>query len=194
MRGAAAAASGRSSRHPSRPGSRAAAAAAAAALAAHAPLPTHGRPCSAPGNSRGTSGPAGAVATAVQNGETPSGLLLQRHGSQRLHADLSSSRQAAAVATPFRQHQQYQQQLQLLEQQPSYQQQQCQQLYGGSSGAELQLQNGGASLYGEPSAAASLGGCSMASHGNRRVQRASPHANQQCFASCCSTAPSSVCT
>jgi hypothetical protein len=105
----------------------------------------------------------------VRVGGMSSGLLLQRHGSQWLHDDLSSSssRQAAAVATPLRQHQQYQQQLQLLEQQTSYQQQQCQQLYGGSSAAELQLQSGGASLFGEPSAAASLGGCSMISHGNR---------------------------
>jgi hypothetical protein len=107
----------------------------------------------------------------VQGGDASSGLLLlQRQGSQRVNAELSSSssRPAAAVATPMRQHQQYQ--LQLLEQQTSYQQQQCQQLYGGSSAAELQLQNGGASLFGEPSAAASLGGCSMVSHGNRWAQ------------------------
>jgi hypothetical protein len=90
-----------------------------------------------------------------------------------MQAELSScsgsSRHALAVATRARQRQQQQQQpqqwQQLLEQHASYQQQQ--QLYGGTSAAELQLQGAGAMLLGEPSTAASLGGCSMVAQGNR---------------------------
>lgn len=94
-------------------------------------------------------------------------MLRQGSGLQQFQAAMSScsgsSRHAVAVATPVRQRSQQWQQL--LEQQPSYQQQQ--QLYGGASAAELQLQGGGAMLHGEASAAASLGGFSMVSQGNR---------------------------
>jgi hypothetical protein len=114
-------------------------------------------------------------------------MLVQGPATQKVAAEMSScsvgSRHVLAVATPARQQQQQQQWQQLLEQQGCYQQQQ-QQLYGGASAAELQ--GGGGMLLGEPSAAASLGGCSMVSQGNRwaEVRAEMSHCMQQqlvCF-------------